>query len=148
MILLPDVRQSEQWDCGRAEYNRVLTHHGHAVEANQWCGTPQTGTDPLHLEIAFRIARCPILAGHFTLESLAYMTDRESVPVVCLIQYAGDGHYVTVRGVKDGRVHFSCPSRGPRQSVTEKFWMRNWHDVGRNGARYRCWGVAVWPPEG
>lgn len=143
MLNVPPTMQQTPWDCGRCEYLRVCGYYGQEPQVEPWPGTPHSGTDPLGLEIRFQQSGFRTLAGSMSVAALRHFTASEAWPVVCLIQFHGEGHYVTVRGVRDRRVYFACGTRGRNQSLAERTWLRRWSDVGRGGVTWHRFGIAV-----
>jgi len=64
-------------------------------------------------------------------------------PVCCLVKSEDTGHWVAVRGVQRGKVHFMDPDQGFRALKTAE-WEQNWTDFDRRGTVFRRYGLAVW----
>lgn len=139
MLKLRDIRQVDAWDCGRACYFCVCDYWRVQRPGKFWCGHPHTGTDPYSLDTHIKLTGLHTVIGRMTLLDLAYFT--RTRPVICLITDAG-GHYVTVRGVAEDRIHFVCPSKGFR-SLKASTWVKRWRDLGRGAEKFDQLGIAV-----
>ena len=142
MLTIPDVRQSSGWDCGRAAAFAVFDLFGRARPAEPWPGTPDAGTDPRTLEAVFWGHGLQCQAGAMSVADLRHHTEAESRPVIVLTSWGG-GHYWIVRGCRNRRVYFHCPSKGPG-SIHESAFLKTWQDVDRFGHRFHRHGIAVW----
>jgi predicted double-glycine peptidase len=143
MILLPDVRQRKDFDCGVAAVETVLKLFG--LPRPPDLSNPIDGTAPDTVEALLRKAGLLVAAGHLTVSDLKHFTDR-GAPVLCPITVSDGGHWVTVRGVQRLRVHYQDPETGP-QSLKASDWDAGWTGGTRTGRDYSGWGIAAWTPK-
>lgn len=146
MLTIPDVRQVADWDCGAACVAALFRFYGLPPAA--WVGklaNPIQGMSPDTAEALLRAAGLAVLSGSMTLPDLTYLT-RSGRPVMTPIQSERTGHWVIVRGVSRGRVHFHCPTDGPRR-LPALAWVDRWHDTTRFGVAYVRYGIATAPEE-
>lgn len=157
---LPDVRQRQSWDCGAAVSFSVGQRFGVGPNTlGKWRdllgSNEREGTRPHRIETAFEELGLSVSTTEgMTLGDLAEATEDGSV-VVCPVQKggteesqreSGEGHWVAVTGVRDGRVYFQDPAHGPRD-VTEEGWLERWHDVDASGTEWVRFGIAIGPKE-
>lgn len=134
MIVLPDIRQTNDHSCGMAAVMAVCYYWGVADPPD--LANPVQGMGPDTVEALLRSAGLQVLSGTFTIHDLRYLTrDR---PVICPTQYEG-GHWVTVRGITQW-VYYQDPLYGPRHTGKTE-WMAAWDDRGRLGHSYKHWGI-------
>lgn len=138
-IQLPDIRQSDGYDCGMAVRDAVLTHHGRATDGLHFTATAYDGTSPDLIELSLREAGLPVLAGQMDIPLLRYLTG-VGRPVICPVSDFG-GHWIAVVGVTAHRVLIHCPLRGAHSYKKADFNDR-WHDTTRRAHTYDHWGIA------
>lgn len=154
-LTVPDVRQTESFDCGVAALLSVLQLYGTGLaldDLSQMLRTSKTdGTRPKDIlrvakELGLQAAAQPLM----TLDDLQAWTDK-GVPVLCPVQRGGSdrqqasasqGHWVVVTAVEGGKVSMQDPVDGPRE-VTADGWMDRWQDKDADGNRYLRFGIAV-----
>lgn len=142
MLNLPDIRQTQQYDCGRAAAMTVLKFFG---KDELECTLPVDrlhGTDPGQMETWLR-GRLPILAGTCPVDVLRHSTEH-SRPVVCLVSLYG-GHWIVVRGVSRAWVHYQDPYCGRKKLRIPEF-NEIYHDVSRFGFPLKEWGLICYGP--
>jgi HK97 family phage portal protein len=142
LLSVPDVRQSEDFDCGAAATRAVAQFFGvdDAESEAEFIAdlgtTPADGTRPDRI-IGYFNARGLVTtaAQNLTLDDLARFF-RAGQPVICCIQRYGTdeeaaadeaGHYVVVTGIGLGQVFQQDPSAGPVMTAADD-WLENWHD--------------------
>ena len=140
MLILPDYRQRESWDCGRVMFEIICDYYKKPLPlfiAN--LSNAVVGLSPDSLAAGFRSLGFKILEGHWTIDLLKAAT-KDGKPVATLMQLDSVGHWVAIRGVCRGRVYYNCPERGP---VSDKIdcWERNWIDYHHMGSVFDRWGV-------
>lgn len=139
MILdLPDIRQRTGWDCGRAAVDCVVQFvFGERADLRKLMTTPMDGTDPRNIESMLRMLGCDVLSGEMDVTDLKYHISRNR-PVIAAVK----NHYVVVKGVGRGRVHYQDPTQGPVKATIDDFvgW---WKETDRLGVVYRCFGIAA-----
>ena len=140
LLSLPDIRQTESYDCGAAAIDTVLRFHGSRARWDRTLANPVQGMAPDMIEAVLRSLGFELITGPMMVADLKYFT-RSWRPVVCPCSDWG-GHWVVVRGVERGRVHFHCPLRGA-VSAGEMEWRERWADQSRNGVTFDRWGIAV-----
>lgn len=146
MITLPDIRQDKEWDCGRAALRIICEFYNRPLPlfiAN--LTNEVVGLAPDTLEAAFRALSFKVISGSWTVDLLKSVT-KSGVPVVCLVQMDGIGHWVVVKGVQRNRVYSQCPANGPTSTIIEQ-WDREWVDYHHSGSTYDRYGIAVYPKE-
>lgn len=145
MLEIPDCRQRDEHSCGVACVEAVAEFHGLRVPRNspKWANSVQ-GTAPDTVAAALRSLGLSVLAGGplevGTLKALV----AAGWPVLCPVTRAGHGHWVVVRGVSRGRVHFHDPTDGPASEPVAS-WEGQWADTTDTGQAFVRWGIAVGP---
>lgn len=144
LIDVPDVRQRSDYDCGRAALTAVFEFWGvpfprrHAGLTN-----PVQGTHPDTASAILRDAGFRVMEGSGTVPLLAALT-RQGWPVLAVMTPPGrGGHWVVVRGVSRGRVHYHCPTAG-RLSLEAGAWVAGWDDRDRGNVGYFQWTCCPW----
>lgn len=141
LLDLPDVRQRDGYDCGPAAIDCALAFLGVRTCAHVLgLANPVHGTAPDTVEALLRRADLPVLSGEMTLADLRHFA-RGGRPVLCPVALHG-GHWVVVRGVERGSVHYHCPLNG-RQKMPRDEWLVHWRDDTTRGVTYSRWGLAV-----
>lgn len=157
-VRLPDVRQTQAFDCGRAATQAVLDFYGISYGspgdlAAQLGTNPKNGTDATAICKLLREYGLAVREGRLELADLADLTERDWV-VICPVQQGGtpdsqdqnkEGHYVVVFDTTPKSVLVQDPVDGPKR-IGNKLWLRRWHDVDADGTEYRQFGIAVGPP--
>jgi predicted double-glycine peptidase len=139
MLDLPDIRQRDDYDCGSAAVDVVLTFLGVKSKATSLTNAVD-GTHPSAIEAALRRVGLHVQSGTMTSADLQHHV-KLGRPVVCCVSLHG-GHWVVVRGVSRGRVYFHCPTDGTR-SVRLSEWFDIWRDSTRAAHDFDSWGIAV-----
>lgn len=138
LLDIPDIRQQADYDCGAAALDAVLSFHGLRVRGPVRLANAVQGMSPDTVEAVLRSVGLAVLSGTMTVGDLRHLT-RAGRPVLCPVS-AGGGHWVVVRGVARGRVHFHCPTRGPVHTP-ELHWVAEWVDTSRSGQTFSHWGI-------
>jgi predicted double-glycine peptidase len=148
LCAVPDLRQSETWNCGEAAVRCVLAYHQFAasVLASVRISSPIDGVDPLAVERFLAKLGLRTLAGNMKTADLRSLCDSLR-PVVTLIHPADahDSHWVVARGVSRGQVHYQDVAAGPSRcsvGAWEAMWVAS---DGRRGHPYESWGICAWP---
>lgn len=145
MPALPDVRQQDNFSCGEQAARTVLQYWGVRPRVIA-VANPVDGTHPATLLAIFRAAGLRCLTGEASVEILRMLT-KLGLPVVCLVQADGEGHWVVVGEVVRNRVKYQCPVDGPQSESVEEFEER-WHDVDSWGTTYRRFVLVAFPEGG
>ena len=155
---VPDVRQSDAYDCGAAATDSVCSFFqvGPDSEAEFIAllnTTPSKGTSPDDiLRVLDQLHLTTHAKAGLSVEDLAMSVD-SGAPVLCPIQ-AGTpeedaqeeaGHWVVVCGVDDAAVTVQDPVEG-RRSIPLDNWEANWHDRSAAGEEYDHYGISVSKP--
>jgi ABC-type bacteriocin/lantibiotic exporter with double-glycine peptidase domain len=140
---LPDYKQSDDHDCGRAVIVSVLLLSGWKrelaesfvlnVPCDEWYGTR-----PEAIETALRLY-FHTLAGEMTLDDLRHFT-RTGRPVICAV----NDHWIGVDQVQRRHVVYMNPSTGKHEQKTIAKFSEWWHDRGRF-SRFQNFGIVAWP---
>ena len=138
LLVIPDIRQSADYDCGDAVVSALARFHGIGVSGG--ISNAIQGTDPGTVEAVVRRWGLPVVSGTLTLADLAHFT-KTGRPVLCPVAAFG-GHWVIVRGIDRGRVHVHCPFSGPTSTPSAK-WVAEWRDVSRAGHEFDRWGIVA-----
>lgn len=143
MILnLPDIRQEHDWSCGDAAVRTVMKFFGRRQPVSP-LATREHGTHPAQIQQALILAGLRTFSGSLQVAHLKSLTNAWT-PVICAVRDdEGNGHWVVCKGVQYGKVHFQCPSDGPK-SRREQEWVDGWHDVGMFADKFDDFGIAVW----
>lgn len=145
MLDLPDIRVEDGFRCGPAAVATALSalnmKWSLANLTAYLATTPSDGSDPRSIEGFLRRLGLYLVAGEMDLGLLRYFTSR-GIPVLCVVQSEGEGHWITVAGIKRGWVHYQDPAYGPIRLKEEDFF-KIWHDEDRLGTYYRYWGIAI-----
>jgi hypothetical protein len=140
MLTLPDVRQKDDWSCGRALFEALHIYWERPIKpALAALSNPVQGLGPDTLDAALRASGFGVLSGTMTIPLLKSLTGA-GYPVGCLIQFEGVGHWTLVGGVYRRRIHYLCPVRGIVSEPVSK-WTLNWTDCHLLGGEYRNWGT-------
>lgn len=143
LLTIPDVRQSTSHDCGAAALSAVLQYHG--LPAARWLkklSNPIQGMAPDTIEAVLWEAFGRVTRGTMTVADLRHFANTRR-PVLCPVTFEdGEGHWVVVRGVAYGQIHYHCPQDGP-DSVSVNTWNAIWHDS-TPGSVYQAFGVTGW----
>ncbi len=157
MLIFPEYRQSDKFDCGACALQSVLAYYGidvNEAEVMKVAGTNQTGTTPTGLETTVEHFGLRHESGKLTQDKLKNFLDQD-VPVILAIQAWSDqsigdwarnwinGHYVVAIGYDEKKIYFEDPSCNRRTFLTFEQLERHWHDVDSVGKIYDHWGMAV-----
>lgn len=145
MLVLPDMRQRFDYDCGAAATKTVLCYYGlktGTYTLAPLATNPIDGTDPRAIEATLRRSGLKVISGEMDLEDLKHHI-KLGRPVICIIQLDNVGHYVVVGSIKFGQVHFNDPINGPSKNNLATFKER-WRDVDRLNTIYHQFGIAAW----
>jgi len=143
--VLPDIRQTRDWDCATACLQCLAKYHYGRSRAVLDLSHPINGTDPATIEAVIRADKgWQVRSGESFTSDLQHYADSLR-PSICLMTFPGDAdsHYVVVGGVFRGRVHFQCPATGPQSLLAAEFEAA-WHGLGRHAA-FRHWSLTAWP---
>jgi hypothetical protein len=140
LLDLPVVLPGKGHQCGDGLFGSI-TSYWESVRRRVKCD-PWTGKHPLDLEPEFRRRGYQTFSGQMTVDVLKAVTGM-GIPIGCLIQSEGCGHWVGVRGVQRGRVYYMDPDDGNR-SLPIAEWEAVWFDRDHHGTEYRNHGLAVW----
>lgn len=146
LLEIPDVRQGDAHSCGDAAIDAALAALGVARKRGTRLANPEQGMAPDTLAAVLRAAGCTVLAGPMPggVADLKHFA-AAGCPVLCPIADFG-GHWVVVRGVARGRVHYHCPTSGPRSRPVAE-WLTLWHDsTSEGGHQFARWGVVAGAP--
>lgn len=141
MLSIPDVRQGDGHSCGDAAIDAALAALGLRRRPGTKLANAIQGLAPDTVAAVLRASGATVLAGPMVsgIEALRHFT-AAGCPVLCPIAERG-GHWVVVRGVGRGRVHFHCPIDGP-DSRRAAEWLDVWHDsASETGHGFARWGV-------
>lgn len=139
LLDLHDHRQVSAHDCGPTAFRIVCDYFGKAPPAPVSCTIMGLGPD--YLESHLRMAGFAVQFGSMTIADLRHHQEQDR-PVICLVNYDGEGHYIVSRGVSRGRVYFICPTKGSLWLPVLDFQMI-WTDVHRLGPTLQQFGIAV-----
>lgn len=138
LLDIPDIRQAADYDCGAAALDAVARFHGIRERGPaKLCNVVQ-GMSPDMIEAWLRAVGLRVLSGSMTVDDLQHLT-RTGRPVLCPTTLYG-GHWVVVRGVERGRVHYHCPTIGANK-MTFAWWLLHWRDATRAGHEFDRWGI-------
>lgn len=141
-MILADIRQAANHDCGIAVCRVVMRYYGKKWLDNyeKWLGTCEIdGTDPRSVEFLFRQTGFGVMSGEMTVADLRHFILMRR-PVIALVQRFGVGHYIVLSEVKARTMAYQCPADGPIKSSIRKF-KESWRDVGRMGTIYSSFGI-------
>lgn len=146
MLTLPDVRQADDYDCGWAAVDAVAQYWGKRTRGPAKLANRVQGMQPDTVEAVLRSLGFSVLSGTMYVGLLRELTAAGN-PVLCPITLATEGgpvgHWVVVRGVARGRVHYHCPAAGPKATSYTK-WVDAWRDSHRV-SQFDRWGVCPMP---
>lgn len=143
LLALADLRQDTPHGCGEAAVRCVLAFFKIIATIPRFA-TPQDGSDPRQLEAYLRRLGLRVMSGEMRAVDLRHFCD-SGRPVIALVHWPDDrdSHYVVVRGISRGRVHFHDVETGPG-SCSLREWDRAWSADGRIET-FRRWGIVGWP---
>jgi hypothetical protein len=145
MIEVPDIRQREDYGCGDAAIDSALGSLGLRRKPGTRIANPVQGVAPDTVAAVLRASGARVQAGEVLtgVEGLRHFT-AAGLPVLCPVALYG-GHWVCVRGVYRGRVHFHCPLVGP-DSRRAADWLALWTDrASETGHGFDRWGIVCAP---
>lgn len=147
MILkLPDVRQKNGHDCGRAALESFFGFY--EITPARWLKhlpNHVQGTSPDTIEAVLWSTLGNVCRGTMDADALRYWT-RRGCPVLTPITHPKyGGHWCVVAGVDRGRVKFHCPIDG-MSSMKLPEWEAAWVDTSC-GSPYVRFGLTGWPHE-
>lgn len=138
----PDVRQSQDYNCGDAAVDTVLRHFGvRTCVGFLGLANQIQGVGPDSVRALLRKAGLQSCAGTMTVKDLRHHTSLGRL-VLCPISHGG-GHWVAVWQVRGRTVYYQCPDRGP-QEVGAVPWDNGWRDKNDEGVIYDHYGIATW----
>jgi hypothetical protein len=143
MLAIPDIRQDDEHSCGDAAVSAALAALGLRRRPGTKLANPWQGMAPDTVAAVLRASGAAVLAGPVLtgIEGLRHYT-AAGFPVLCPIAERG-GHWVVVRGVSRGRVHFHCPVAG-EDSRRAGAWLEVWADrASETGQAFDRWGIVV-----
>jgi len=139
--LLPDVRQTQDFDCGIAAL-RCLFQYWERPLPHIPC-TPHEGTHPATILAVLNNAGFRVLSGQADIPILKSLV-KLGYPVITLIRQEGVGHYVVVSDIHRGKVYYQDPLNGPVSSKVTDF-VEIWLDVDMFGTDYRQYVICAYP---
>jgi len=142
--VLPDIRQTRDWDCATAAWKCVVKYHYGRNREVMDLSHPIRGTDPATLEAAIRATGWAVRAGDATVKDLQHYADHWK-PTICLMTFPGaaDSHYCVVAGVWRGRVFYQDPESGPQSMLADEF-EASWKAIGQY-SQFKHWALTCWP---
>ena len=138
LLDVPPVMQCADYDCGAAAVDCVAQFWGLRPRGPAKFSNRVQGMSPDTVEALLRALGLSVLSGNMTVDDLKHLT-RTGRPVLCPVDLYG-GHWVVVRGVGRGKVHYHCPTDGPG-SMPAKDWAEKWKDVSRGGQEFVRFGI-------
>lgn len=146
LLDLQDVRQSTTHGCGAAAFDCLFRFH-HGNRAPRWTHElpdPARGLGPDTMELLVRRHFDHVLVGHIDVPRLRLLA--AFTPVLCVVTVGEElDHWVTVRGVTGGYVHYQDPDAGPvRKKLAD--WLEAWTDSTAGGA-WAKFALTGWPQE-
>lgn len=139
LLAIPDIRQAKPHECGAAAVEAVAAFHRVKRVDIAPLANPVQGMGPDTAAAILRALGLRVLTGSMNVEDLRHLT-RTGRPVLCPVAQFG-GHWVVVRGVERGGVHFHCPIEGPSRLAAAD-WLAGWRDVSESGQAFHRWGIA------
>lgn len=144
VLVIPDVRQQDNYDCGAACVDAVaeffgLRKRGPARQMRTALGSlanPIQGISPDTVAAMLRALGLSVLSGTMTIADLRHLTGTGR-PVLCPRQE----HWLVVAGVSRGFVHYHDPQEGMRKE-REGIWIETWSDTSESGQSFRRWGIS------
>jgi predicted double-glycine peptidase len=146
LLKFSNIRTTLTYDCGavavetscrklgifkpKAHYFKVLGTNG------------INGTDPRTIEAFVRGENLKVLSGYMEVKDLEFLAEEGRV-VIALVTFEGVGHYVVIRGVENGCVHYHDPGCGEASKSIDEF-TRCWMDTDRFGVCYKQFGICLW----
>ena len=141
LLKVADIRQHAGHDCGEAAVRAVLAYH--SVTAAVRIATETHGTDPVQIESALRKIGFGVTSGEMTVADLQHFC-HQGRPVIALVHWPEweSSHFIVVRGVSRGFVHYQDVLTGPGKKSKAEFEAA-WLAEGRI-CSFRRWGIAAW----
>ena len=141
LLTLPDIRQTNNHDCGEAAVRCVLGFHG--IKAAVSLATEPHGTDPVQIESALRKIGMQVTAGEMSIDDLKHYCDTGR-PVIALVHWpeGKDSHWIVVRGVSRSWVYYHDVESGSAKIKSADF-DACWQADGRM-CSFRRWGITPW----
>jgi predicted double-glycine peptidase len=143
IVVIPDLRQIDDYDCGVSSAQAILAYYGYDFQENALFGaldvTKKSGTTCESLVRLYKKVGLQVIARNgLTIDNLKTCVDR-GYPVQCLIQAWTDdplhvdwstsenGHYVVAVGYKGNGIIFEDPSTFERAFLTQEALLERWH---------------------
>ncbi len=168
LLDLPDIRQDESFDCGMAALASVASYLGVLILVSEpmkavrtgptsftrsefltlLC-TDEQGTGPEHIAVVAQALGLEVEEREgLTVEDLEAAV-YEGNPVICCVQYQGegwaDGHWMVVVGVSPTSVYVQDPTDGLKR-IGRRLWERRWRDRSAEGKEYIRYGLVLGLP--
>ena len=149
LLDVPDVRQSENWDCGAAAVMAVCKHFGVgptvlSAYAQALGATESEGTPPTAVAAFLSQQGLAVTSAHkMGIDDLGRF-HAAGQPVLCPCRPDGSGttgHWVVVIGTGLGQVFLHDPACGRRMLSEMSGWLDGDRDAG--GVDYDRFGIAV-----
>lgn len=146
LIDVPECMMRNPLDCGPAVARSVLRYYERPVmRVDQICKAHPDGTDPEKLVSLFLRSRLGVAARpHMTLNHLSLFCEQLAPVVVAVTWTPRKGHWVLVRGIRDGCVYLMDPESGYCEVPADDF-IGAWHDTTIDGEKLEHFGLAVFP---
>lgn len=143
LLDLPDLRQQTDYDCGACAVDVIARFHGLRARGPAKLANAVQGMAPDTVAAVLRSLGLRVLAGPLVggIADLQHYT-RAGLPVLCPITADAGGHWVAVRGVERRRVHYHCPTNGPR-TMGLQTWLDGWRDTSASGHDFDRWGIVA-----
>lgn len=141
----PKDRMKFDYDCGGNALAVFFGTHGLSLpEAYYKLASPARGIGTETAEAVLGSHFAGVAVGiNWTLDDLKFHLSL-SRPIITLVCVDTDAdHWVVVRGIENGRVHYHDPAYG-RRSKSEKAWLRWWQGSERNS--WPRYGLTGWLP--
>lgn len=140
-LQLPEIRQQNDWSCGQALFRSICEFWKVKSKPFDQLANPYSGLSPDSFEAALRAVGLSVFSGTLSVDLLGRIT-KGGLPVACLIEEAGEGHWSGVESVGPSKIRVWCPLNG-RLQIPISVWEKNWLCSHYLGGVFERWGIVA-----
>lgn len=157
-IILPDVRQTFNFDCGAKALESIFTYYGLNIREDnimKLAKTSPNGTSIKNLINTIKKYGLKSVSKQMDIEDIKNYINKK-IPVIVILQAWAkkkevcwendwkDGHYVIAIGYTKDKILFEDPSTYERTYLKYNELEERWHDIDKNGKKYFHQAIAIY----
>ncbi|HNX11037.1 MAG TPA: cysteine peptidase family C39 domain-containing protein [bacterium] len=157
LLVLPQLRQTYNYDCGSKATESVLVYYGLDVRGDEIIkleSTTKSGTRIKNIKEVICRYGLKVKSGKMSIQDLKKYIDKK-VPVMIALQAWtnkknidwkknwSDGHYAVVVGYTKDKIIFEDPAAFNYTYLTYSELADRWHDIDTSGKKYFNFGMAI-----